>query len=100
MLLLVFLRTLLQVMAGRTSGVIACASMPAARQDMSPSHLMYDVGKPAVALIDLLADDGGLRVRLQRALQRDVAGGAAHEPHKMIILLGGQRIHHQVAYHL
>ena len=77
-----------------------CALVGAGRQDMGPSHLMHDVGEPAVALVDLLADDGGLRVRLQRALQRDVAGSAAHEPHKVVVLLGGQRVHHQVADHL
>ena len=77
-----------------------CALVGAARQDMGPSHLMHNVREPAVALVDLLADDGGLRVRLQRALQRDVAGGAPHEPHEMIILLGRQRVHHQVADHL
>ena len=90
----------MQGMAAGTCGHIAHAFMGAARQDMGPAYLMHDFGKPAVALVDLLTDDGGLRVRLQRALQRDVAGCAPHEPHKVVVLLGGQRIHHQVAYHL
>lgn len=61
------------------------------------AHLAHNVSQSLVLLVDLLADDGGLGVGLQRALQCDVAGCSAHQPHKVVVLLGRQGVHHQVA---
>lgn len=48
-------------------------------------------------MADLLADEGRLWVRLQRALQRDVARGAAHQPHEVVVLARGRGVDHEVA---
>mmetsp|Transcript_13507 Transcript_13507/g.31984 ORF Transcript_13507/g.31984 Transcript_13507/m.31984 type:complete len:358 (-) Transcript_13507:273-1346(-) len=51
-------------------------------------------------LADLLADEAHLRVRLEGDLERDVAGRPPHEPHKVVVLVGRRRVHHEVPHEL
>mmetsp|Transcript_31742 Transcript_31742/g.81305 ORF Transcript_31742/g.81305 Transcript_31742/m.81305 type:complete len:396 (-) Transcript_31742:640-1827(-) len=48
--------------------------------------------------LHLLADEAQLRVGLQRHLQRDVAGGAPHETHKVVVLVRAGAVDHDVAH--
>ena len=48
-------------------------------------------------LLDLLADEGEVGVGLEGTFHGDVGGGAAHQTNEVVVLLGGESIHANIA---
>lgn len=66
------------------------ASAP--RRAVWKGDLGHNVDEAEVGGLRLLTDEGGLRMRLQGALQSDVAGGSPHQPHEVVVLFGAEGV--------
>lgn len=60
-------------------------------------HLLGDLLDGLLLGGDLLADEGVVGVGLEGALHGDVRGRATHQTHEVVVLLGGEGIHADVA---